>query len=134
MKVLLVSEDRKVQNQTIKVLSNQGCLEVVSFNELNDKTCWDYDVIIIDFDKLKVSNKDFDAILKLKCEGSIPILALLEDSSVLDQFEVLALGAVDYLELPVSNDIYMRKLQNLYKWKWFYNWEKKNSLSNKSKE
>lgn len=129
MNILLVSENDSVRYQTDRILDDKESLEVLSFKELYNKTQWDYDVLIIDFDKIKVNNRDFTAILELKCKGRIPILALLEESSVLDQFEVLALGAVDYLELPVVDEIYKSKLQDLYKWKWYYNWEQKNSSS-----
>lgn len=126
---MLVSENDSVRYQTDRILDDKESLEVLSFKELYNKTQWDYDVLIIDFDKIKVNNRDFTAILELKCKGRIPILALLEESSVLDQFEVLALGAVDYLELPVVDEIYKSKLQDLYKWRWYYNWEQKNSSS-----
>lgn len=129
MNILLVSENDSVRYQTDRILDDKESLEVLSFKELYNKTRWDYDVLIIDFDKIKVNNRDFTAILELKCKGRIPILALLEESSVLDQFEVLALGAVDYLELPVVDEIYKSKLQDLYKWRWYYNWEQKNSSS-----
>ena len=126
---MLVSENDSVRYQTDRILDDKESLEVLSFKELYNKTQWDYDVLIIDFDKIKVNNRDFTAVLELKCKGRIPILALLEESSVLDQFEVLALGAVDYLELPVEDEIYKSKLQDLYKWRWYYNWEQKNSSS-----
>lgn len=129
MNILLVSENDSVRYQTDRILDDKESLEVLSFKELYNKTQWDYDVLIIDFDKIKVNNRDFTAVLELKCKGRIPILALLEESSVLDQFEVLALGAVDYLELPVEDEIYKSKLQDLYKWRWYYNWEQKNSSS-----
>lgn len=129
MNILLVSENDSVRYQTDRILDDKESLEVLSFKELYNKTQWDYDVLIIDFDKIKVNNRDFTAIIELKCKGRIPILALLEESSVLDQFEVLALGAVDYLELPVVDEIYKSKLQDLYKWRWYYNWEQKNSSS-----
>ncbi|MCR2018421.1 hypothetical protein NSB04_01475 [Blautia pseudococcoides] len=41
---------------------------------------------------------------------------------------MLALGAVDYLELPVSDERYRKKVQELYKWKWFYNWGVRKSV------
>lgn len=129
MNILLVSENDSVRYQTDRILDDKESLEVLSFKELYNKTQWDYDVLIIDFDKIKVNNRDFTAVLELKCKGRIPILALLEESSVLDQFEVLTLGAVDYLELPVVDEIYKSKLQDLYKWRWYYNWEQKNSSS-----
>ena len=130
----LVSENDSIRNQTARILNTQDFLEVLSFKGLNGKTYWDYDILIIDFDKLKVNNRDFSTILELKCKGKIPILALLEESSVLDQFEVLALGAVDYLELPVEDNVYKGKLHALYKWKWYYNWEQKNSSFTTPKE
>ena len=54
----------------------------------------------------------------------VPILALLEQSSISDQFEVLAAGALDYLERPVTDELYAQKLGEMYKWKWYYDWEK----------
>ena len=134
MKILLVSENDSIRMQTARILDGQECLEVLSFEELNNKTYWDYDILIINFNKLRVNDRDFTAILEVKCKGKIPILALLEESSISDQFEVLALGAVDYLELPVTDDTYKIKLQDLYKWKWYYNWEQKNSSSNNIKD
>ena len=50
--------------------------------------------------------------MDLNCKGKVPILALLEESSVLDQFEVLALGAVDYLELPYLMKLIRKKFRN----------------------
>ena len=87
MNILLVSENDSIRNQTARILNTQDTLEVLSFEGLNGKTYWNYDILIIDFDKLKVNNRDFSTILELKCKGKIPILALLEESSVLDQFE-----------------------------------------------
>ena len=130
MNIVLISENEKIRNQTTRILDKEDSLDEMRFHELNSRIFWDYDILVIHFDKAKVSNKEFKTILDLNCKGKVPILALLEESSVLDQFEVLALGAVDYLELPVSDENYKKKVQELYKWKWFYNWGKKNAPPN----
>lgn len=127
---MLISENEKICNQTTRILDKEDSLDEMRFHELNSRIFWDYDILVIHFDKAKVSNKEFKTILDLNCKGKVPILALLEESSVLDQLEVLALGAVDYLELPVSDESYKKKIQELYKWKWFYNWGKKNAPPN----
>ena len=67
-----------------------------------------------------VTTKEFKIILEAKCKSRIPILALLENSSISDQFEVLSVGALDYLECPVADE---QKLNEMSKWKWYYDWE-----------
>ena len=55
MNILLVSENDSVRYQTDRILDDKESLEVLSFKELYNKTQWDYDVLIIDFDKIKVN-------------------------------------------------------------------------------
>lgn len=70
-----------------------------------------------------VTTKEFKIILEAKCKSNVPILALLESSSISDQFEVLSVGALDYLECPVADEVYEQKLNEMSKWKWYYDWE-----------
>ena len=49
----------------------------------------------------------------------------MEKSSISDQFEVLSMGALDFLKRPVKDEVYAQKINQLYKWKWYYDWEKK---------
>ena len=44
-------------------------------------------------------------------------------ASISDQFEVLSVGALDYLECPVADEVYEQKLNEMSKWKWYYDWE-----------
>lgn len=126
MEILLISEDDIVYQQTKRVLDEQAKLTVISFEEIKEKLYIPYDILIIDFNQTKVTEREFKTILDLKCKSKIPILALMEKSSVSDQFEVLFMGALDFLERPVKDEVYAQKLNQLYKWKWYYDWEKKN--------
>ena len=115
MEILLISEDDIVYQQTKRVLDEQAKLTVISFEEIKEKLYIPYDILIIDFNQTKVTEREFKTILDLKCKSKIPILALMEKSSVSDQFEVLFMGALDFLERPVKDEVYAQKLNQLYK-------------------
>lgn len=120
----MISEDDAVYLQTLRVLDGQANLTRKSFENMKENNIdMSYDILIVDFDQTKVDEKDYKALLDLKCKSNIPMLALLEKSSILDQFEVLSLGALDYLERPVDDATYLAKLNHIYKWKWYYDWK-----------
>lgn len=124
MEILLISESDTIFQQTQRILEEQKKLSLFSFEDIKQTDNLQYDIIIIDFDQLRVCKKDFKIILDIKCRSNIPILALLEKSSVPDQFEVLSMGALDFLECPATDEVYSGKLEQLYQWKWYYDWEK----------
>lgn len=125
MEILLISEDDSVYQQTRRVLDEQNKLIMISFEEIKKQVYIPYDILIIDFNHSKVSEKEFKMILDIKYRSEIPILALLESSDILDQFAVLSMGVLDFLERPMTDETYTRKLNQLYKWKWYYDWEKR---------
>lgn len=127
VEILLISEDDIVYQQTKRVLDEQAKLTVISFEEIKEKLYIHipYDILIIDFNQTKVTEREFKTILDIKCRSKIPILALMEKSSISDQFEVLSMGALDFLKRPVKDEVYAKKINQLYKWKWYYDWEKK---------
>ncbi len=85
-----------------------------------------YDILIVEFDKNKVQARNYEIIRSAMCKmKDSPILALLENSSVLDQFEVLTMGALDFVEIPFGEDILINKMNDFFRWKWYYEWEKK---------
>lgn len=129
MEILLISESNAVYCQTRRVIDKQIMLHMISFDKIKDIEQLSYDILIIDFNRSKVADKKFKTILDVRCKSKVPILALLEDSRILDQFEVLAMGALDFLELPATDELYIYKLKQLYKWKWYYDWEKRNPLN-----
>lgn len=52
-----------------------------------------------------IAEKEFKLILGAKCKSRIPIFALLEQSSISDQFEVLTIGVLDYLERTMTDEL-----------------------------
>lgn len=125
MEILLICEDDDVYHQTLRVFDGQVNLTRQSFKNMQENVDYmSYDILIVDFDQTKVDEKNYKVLLDIKCKNDIPMLALLEKSSILDQFEVLSLGALDYLERPVGDEIYLAKLNQIFKWKWYYDWKK----------
>lgn len=126
MKILLICEDDAVYHQTLRVLDGQANLTRKSFENMKENNDdMSYDILIVDFNQTKVDERDYKTLLDLKCKSNVPMLVLLEKSSILDQFEVLSLGALDYLRRPVDDAAYLAKLNHIYKWKWYYDWKKK---------
>ncbi len=126
MDILLVSSSESIKAQTQKVIAGTERLNILSFEDTKDKEILPYNIIIIGFDDCRVITKEFKTILDVNCRSTCPILALLENGSILDQFEVLALGALDSLILPTTDEIYNQKLSQMYKWEWYYRWSKVN--------
>lgn len=125
MGILLICEDDAVYHQTLRVLDGQANLIRKLFKDMkayNDDM--PYDILIVDFNQVKVDEKDYKTLLELKFKNNIPMLAILEKSSILDQFEVLSLGALNYLERPVDDAAYLTKRNHIYKWKWYYDRKK----------
>jgi hypothetical protein len=126
MDILLVSNSEFIKAQTRKIIAETEKLSILSFEVVKDKEILPYDIIIIGFDYCKVIAKEFKTILDVNCKITCPILALLENGSILDQFEVLALGALDSLILPTTDELYSQKLGQMYKWEWYYSRSKGN--------
>ena len=123
MKVLLISNTLDIYYQTQKVMGNQNELQMLSFEAFKDVETMECDILVINFECAMVTTKEFKIILEARCKSNVPILALLESSSISDQFEVLSAGALDYLECPVADEVYEQKLNEMSKWKWYYDWE-----------
>lgn len=125
MKVLLITEDVQLPIQTQRILRGWAQLSICSFENMKQKMNDGYDIIIIDFNQTRVKNKSYKAILDIKDKESIPVLAIMEKSSVLDQFEVLSMGILDFLERPTNDKVYLTKIKQLCKWKWYFDLEKR---------
>jgi len=123
VKVLLISNTLDIYYQTQKVMGNQNELQMLSFEAFKDVETIECDILVINFECAMVTTKEFKIILEAKCKSNVPILALLESSSISDQFEVLSVGALDYLECPVADEVYEQKLNEMSTWKWYYDWE-----------
>ena len=98
MEILLLCEDDAIYHQTLSVLDGQANLTRKTFENMkenNDDIF--YDILIMDFNQAKVDERDYKTLLELKCKSNVSMLVLLEKSSILDQFEVLSLDALDIL-------------------------------------
>lgn len=87
MKVLLISNTLDIYYQTQKVMGNQNELQMLSFEAFKDVETIECDILVINFECAMVTTKEFKIILEAKCKSNVPILALLESSSISDQFE-----------------------------------------------
>lgn len=90
MRILLVSEDQEVCRQIFRVVGKSAELAVLSFADIGQEKELQYDMLIVDFDRVKVKEREFKIILEMNCMTKKPILVLLEQSSIADQFEVLS--------------------------------------------
>jgi FixJ family two-component response regulator len=124
VRILLVSEDQEVCRQIFRVVGKSAELAVLSFADIGQEKELQYDMLIVDFDRVKVKEREFKIILEMNCMTKKPILVLLEQSSIADQFEVLSMGALDFLERPAEDEVYRQKLKELYQWTWYYGWKK----------
>ncbi len=125
MKILLISESDLIYSQMKRIIDENAEVSRLSFEEMKEKELLSCDIVIIEFDYMKISNKKFKIILDIKCKKNLPILALLEGGSISDQLEILAMGALDFLEIPATDEMFSEKVHQLYKWKWYYDREKK---------
>lgn len=119
IRVLLLSDDEAVIKQSKRILNDNVALSVFNLGQYKNIE-QKYDVVIVVLDKKRVESKRFEIVFNIKCKLNIPMLALLEKSSILDQFEILRLGALDYMEYPTEDETYLRKLDQLFRWKWFF--------------
>lgn len=122
MNILLVSSSYDFYGYTKRILCGQADLYWCDFEQLDRETGKKIDVIIIDFDQKMVQDKSFRVIIEIKgkLNDSIPILALMEGETVQDIFEVLALGALDYLDKSNVQFEYEKKIASMIRWRWYY--------------
>ena len=115
MKILLISESDLIYSQMKRIVDENAKVSRLSFEEMEEKELLSCDIVIIEFDYMKISNKKFKIILDIKCKKNLPILALLEGGSISDQFEILAMGALDFLEIPATDEMFSEKVHQLYR-------------------
>lgn len=80
-------------------------------------------IVIIDFDKERIDKEQLGAIIQIK--GSfgnlIPVLAIFPEKNPQDIFEVLKLGAFDYITRRELNRKLEIKVKEIIRWKWYEN-------------
>ena len=117
MKILLISESGteddiyRMINQIIKI---DKIIETHDISEeLSYITDIQYDIIIINYDKVRIRNGDFKMIFDIRCKTQAPLLVILEGCEIRDKLHVLNMKADDYIEKPINIDELEEKMLQL---------------------
>lgn len=118
MNILLVYDDESVVYQTQRVIKEHNVI-LCEYSDLENITEELVDIIIMDFNSERINNRKYMPILTVKSRWNSPILALLEDKSVENHLAILSMGVLEYLERPMLDEDYIRKIDEMVKWRWF---------------
>lgn len=122
--VLLISDLDAIVEQTKKMIHGEEPVKRYFFSKICDiefEKEESVSLVIVVFDKAKVNNREYQGIITLTYNKSIPVLALVEGGTPQDILEILSLGAWDYLVYPVTDECYADKLESMKRWKWYLN-------------
>lgn len=120
--VLIISDLDAITEQTIRVINGEELIKRYFFSnicEVKAEKEKSVSLVIVVFDKSKVRNREYQEIVSLTYNKSIPVLALIEGGTPQDILEILSLGAWDYLVYPVTDECYADKLESMKRWKWY---------------
>lgn len=124
MKILIISDDSKLCLKTQQIISYTDQLVSCTISEISTKVCMikDIDIIVIDFSEKMIAGEKYHSLIEVKgkLQNQVPILAVLNGGTVQDIFEVLQLGALDYIDKKNLEKDYEKKISYLKKWKWFF--------------
>lgn len=121
MKILLVSESQSLYDFTNKIVGEEHTILWYSHSVLQKVGNSDGDIAIMDFSKEMIETGVFISIITVKGRlgNSIPILVIMEEPAMQDIYEVLELGAFDYLEKKDIPEKYEKKIVELIRWAWY---------------
>lgn len=123
MKILIISDNNKLYLKTQQTIPSTDQIIACTFSEISKKVNMinESDIIIMDFSQRMVEREKYHFLIdvKGKLQRQVPILAVLDGATIQDIFEVLQLGALDYIEKRSLGEDYMTKVSYLKKWKWF---------------
>lgn len=121
MRILLVSESQSLYDFTNKIVGEEHTLLWHSHSALQQVENADGDVAIMDFSKGMIEKGIFLSIITVKGKlgNSIPVLVIMEEPTIQDIYEVLEIGAFDYLEKKDLPEKYEKKIGELIRWAWY---------------
>lgn len=125
MTVLLVSGDIQLYMQTVKFVKRCG-MEVkrCSITQLDDFLKKDsVTFVVLDMDIKQIKKADYRLFIRIKSMRSVPILVLMDQSSVSDILNVLKMGVTDYLERTKIEQRYQDKIEEMFRWYWYFKWK-----------
>lgn len=121
--ILLISDDKNIFDTVQTLLKDKWEVKQYKFSELGKDALQGDFIVIIDFDKERIDKEQLGAIIQIK--GSfgnlIPVLAILPGKNPQDIFEVLKLGAFDYITRRELNRKLEIKVKEIIRWKWYEN-------------
>ena len=121
--ILLISDDKNIFDTVQTLLKDKWEVKQYKFSELGKDALQGDFIVIIDFDKERIDKEQLGAIIQIK--GSfgnlIPVLAILPEKNPQDIFEVLKLGAFDYITRRELNRKLEIKVKEIIRWKWYEN-------------
>ena len=122
-RLLLISDDKNIFDTVQTLLKDKWEVKQYKFSELGKDALQGDFIVIIDFDKERIDKEQLGAIIQIK--GSfgnlIPVLAILPEKNPQDIFEVLKLGAFDYITRRELNRKLEIKVKEIIRWKWYEN-------------
>lgn len=118
MNILFVYDDESMICQTQKVIGKHNLI-LCEYSELEKMTNELIDIIIMDFNSKRINERKYMPIVTAKGKWDSPILAILEDKSIENHLAILSMGVLEYLERPMLNEDYKKKIEEMIRWKWF---------------
>lgn len=122
LKILLISDNKKLFNLTRKSIDPEHELIWESYASITSNKCLCSDVVILHFTQIMLKKGNLIPLVKTKIKlGSlVPILAVVEGGTPQQLFSVLKTGAYDYMDiLSKSPVIYKEKISDIIMWKWY---------------
>lgn len=121
MNIYLMSTDKRLYELTKKVISEEHKLIWNNCKPIERKNNMVYDLVVMGIESEEIANGSFENIIKIrgKFGSDIPILVILDGGTIQDIFEILKIGAFDYVYKEKIECEYKRKLENMFQWKWY---------------
>lgn len=117
MKILLISEsstEDDIYRMIDQIIKIDKIIETHDISEeLSYITDIRYDIIIINYDKVRIRHGDFKMIFDIRCKTQAPLLVILEGCEIRDKLHVLNMKADDYIEKPINIDELEEKMLQL---------------------
>lgn len=117
MKILLISEsstEDDIYCMIDQIIKIDKIIEAHDISEeLSYITDIQYDIIIINYDKVRIRHGDFKMIFDIRCKTQAPLLVILEGCEIRDKLHVLNMKADDYIEKPINIDELEEKMLQL---------------------
>lgn len=117
LEVLLISEsstEDDIYCMIDQIIKIDKIIEAHDISEeLSYITDIQYDIIIINYDKVRIRHGDFKMIFDIRCKTQAPLLVILEGCEIRDKLHVLNMKADDYIEKPINIDELEEKMLQL---------------------